>query len=176
MSNREDIPLVLFPWCDYIEDGIYNCCISCYRYDFCEKDWIRRYLMKYSLDFKPRVVFVGCMFIDPSIDFCFYDYNKHHDIKCYDRSGEEIPEETLTKTFDKYYSNSDLVYNVKHEYDHEMGNVWVCRAWDPESMLCFVGYSEFSAAHAIEDLENAKKLILGRYYKPKDNKPENINE
>ncbi len=116
------------------------------------------------MDFKPRVIFMGGLFIDKSVDFCFYDYSKHHDIKCYERSGEEIPEETITKTLNKYYSNSDLTYNIKKEYVYEMGDIWICRAWDPKNLLCFIGYSELSATHAIEDCENARKLILDRYY------------
>ena len=162
MSSREDIPLALYPDCDYIDNEIYDCCIQCYRYDTCEKNWMRENLMKYSMDFKPRVI-VG-KFANQRVDFCFYDYNKHHDIKCYEKSGEEISEEIVTKTFDKYYSDFGLTYYIRKEDDPEMGVVWVCRAQDPSGMLFFVGYSEFSAAHAVEDCDTARKLILDRYY------------
>ena len=42
-------------------------------------------------------------------------------------------------------------------------------------LLYFIGYSEFSALHAIEDCENARKLILGRYWKP-DKKESDSNK
>jgi hypothetical protein len=127
------------------------------------------------MDFKPRVVFGT--FINQLVDLCFYDYSKHHDIRCYDKDGVVVPDEIVTKAFDRYFGDYDLTYSIQKEYYSEMGYIWVCRAWaEAKCLLCFVGYSEFSAAHAIEDLENAKKLILGRYYKPNDNKPENINE
>jgi hypothetical protein len=139
--------------------------------------------MKYSMDFKPRVCFVAS--IDRIVEFCFYDYNKHHDIKCYDKNCEEIPEKTVIKTFDRYYNESDLTYTIKKEY--EIGNewdrylnesdltdtikkeyekgIWICHGWtDSKKMLHFIGYSEISPIHAIEDCENARKLILDRYF------------
>lgn len=121
--------------------------------------------MGYSMDFKSRVVV-----IDKSgnqrANFCFYDddYNKHNDIKCYAQSGEEIPAETVTKAFDRYYSESSLSYFVKKENVSELGLVWVCMAKDPSGMLYFLGYSKTSAAQAIEDCDTAKNLILDRYY------------
>jgi len=42
MSNREDIPLVLYQDCDYIDNEIYDCCIQCYRYDTCKTAWIKK--------------------------------------------------------------------------------------------------------------------------------------
>ena len=125
--------------------------------------------MKYSMDFKPRVVF-GTR-ISQIVDFCFYDYNKHHDIKCYDKNGEEIPEKTVLKTFNSniYYNESDLTYTIKKECYHDIGNVWVCRGWaDSKKLLHFIGYSEISAIHAIEDCENSRKLILDRYYRKRE--------
>ncbi len=41
MIDREDIPLVLYPDCDYIDNEVYDCCIECYRYDICETAWIK---------------------------------------------------------------------------------------------------------------------------------------
>jgi hypothetical protein len=41
MIDREDIPLVIEPSCDYIDDEVYECCIQCYRYDICEAAWIK---------------------------------------------------------------------------------------------------------------------------------------
>ena len=137
--------------------------------------------MKYSLDFKPRF-----MIVSPStkeneesirVDLCFYNYFKHHDIRCYERSGKEVSDKTVEYILDKYYwGNAKPTYRIKFEKDPEIGDVWVCRCIGPRGIACFIGYSEFSAAHAVEDCENAKSLILERYYKPKDNKPENINE
>jgi hypothetical protein len=163
MSNREDIPLVLYPDCDYIDDEVYYCCIQCYRYDTCVKCWMRENLMKYSMDFKSRVIVVDKSG-NKRANFCFYDYNKYHDIKCYEKSGEEIPEETVKKEFARYYSESSLSYFVKKENVSELGLVWVCMAKDPSGMLYFLGYSETSAAQAVEDCDTAKNLILDRYY------------
>jgi len=137
--------------------------------------------MKYSMDFKPRfmAVFQTTKETDTHgrIDLCFYDYSKHHDIKCYDRGGVEITKETVEDILDKYYwGNANPTYDIEFKKDPEIGDVWVCRCIGHYGMACFIGYSEFSALHAVEDCENAKKLIIDRYYKPKDNKPENINE
>ena len=128
--------------------------------------------MKYSLDFKPRFMIVMSSTKEDKksirIDLCFYDYSKHHDIKCYERDGKEVSEETVEHIFDKYYSaNVNPTYRIKFENDPEIGDVWVCRCIDSNGIAFFIGYSEFSATHAIEDCENAKNIILQRYWKPK---------
>jgi hypothetical protein len=126
------------------------------------------------MDFKPRF-----MIALPSnkenetatrLDLCFYNYFKYHDIRCYDRNGEEYTEETVEHILDKYYwGNANPTYSIKFEKNPKIGDVWVCRCIGHYGTACFIGYSEFSALHALEDCENAKSLILERYYKPKDN-------
>ena len=128
--------------------------------------------MKYSLDFKPRFIVMGAKQEDGKstrVDFCFYDYNKHKDIKCYYIENEEavpVDNEIVTDALSRFYCNDDtkLQYRIKFESDPALGDIWICRAVDPNGIAFFVGYSEYSAYHAVEDLENAKRLILQRYY------------
>ena len=125
--------------------------------------------MKYSMDFKPRIIFGR--FRSELIHFNFYDYSKHKDIKCYDRDGESVvAPETMTHLLNKYYSGLDqkLTYHVRYEDDPELGKIFICRAQDANGLLLFVGYSEFSALQAVEDCENARKLILQTYWKPNE--------
>ena len=133
--------------------------------------------MDYSLDFKPR--FVLGINNTTYVYFNFYDYDKHKDIKCYEENGTTpVLDETVEYVLNKYYSGNDkeLVYYVKYrESKFTNSKVFECVAQDPNGLLYFIGYSEFSALHAIEDCENARKLILGRYWKP-DKKESDSNK
>ena len=129
--------------------------------------------MDYSMDFKPRFILGDLTVNDTNSDkilFNFYDYSKHKDIKCYEKDGETpVPDETIEHVLNKYYCGDDkrLTYHIVY-IDSKLVNapVYRCIAEDPNGLIRFIGYSEFSALHAVEDLENAKKLILGRYYHP----------
>ena len=137
-------------------------------------------LMEFSLDFKPRIIFGR--FTDKKINskdhltayFNFYDYQKHKDIQCYDIDGKSVVEESMISgVLNKYYCGKDnkITYYVSftdNDTDNpELNNTYRCLAADPCGILYFCGYSEFSAYHAIEDCEYARKLILQRYWKPK---------
>ena len=137
-------------------------------------------LMEFSLDFKPRII-IG-RFANKKINakdqltpfFNFYDYQKHKDIRCYDIDGTSVVDEALiTRNLGKFYCGKDneLTYYIRFESEDndnpKLNNTYRCLASDPCGILYFCGYSEFSAYHAIEDCEYARKLILQRYWKPK---------
>ena len=126
--------------------------------------------MEFSMDFKPRFI-LGNKEVG-EFDFNFYDYDRHKDIKCYDVDGETVvPEEYVTHVLNKYYSKADhnLSYTVNYIDDpkntSKLNKMYICTAYDCGGFIRFKGYSEFSAPHAMEDCEIARKLILQSYWK-----------
>ena len=126
--------------------------------------------MNYSLNFKPRFMFGIVDSGDPNnqLYFNFYDYSKNKDIKCYENDGEtEIEKEIVSRVLNKFCSEKaeDFVYEVKYtKLAGDLGDLWWAQAIIKEGHIVFFGYSQFSAKHAVEDLETAKKLIMDYYY------------
>lgn len=126
--------------------------------------------MNYSLNFKPRFMFGIIESEDPEnhLFFNFYDYDKNKDIKCYERDGKtEVSEETVSRVLNKFCSENkeDFVYTVKYsKLVDDLGELWRAQAIHKNGHLIFFGYSQFSAHHAVEDLENAKNLIMHHYF------------
>ena len=130
--------------------------------------------MRYSLDFKPRFLF-GILDNseenkDNTLYFNFYDYDKHKDIRCYEKDGEtEVPAATVSHVLNKFCTEdkTDFVYDIRFiKLAEDLGEVWSAQAIHKSGHLVFFGYSQFSAHHAIEDLEQAKRIILRRYFNP----------